>query len=404
LTASISNLNLKNLSMAHIYEIDATGEHWTESARKLAQTVAGPAAADVDEQGRFPTEAAEKLAELGFLGLCVPVEFGGQGQPPRVFASVVEEIAMGCSSTAMIYVMHVAASTAIVASTTLSRRGELLSEIAKGRHLTTLAFSEAGSRSQFWAPMSYLQQHGGGYMTTAKKSWVTAARHADLYVSSAMKPDAASPTESTLYLVARKSPGVNVTRQFNGLGLRGNDSAPVQLDSAQIAAGDLLTELGAGAGMMLGIVLPWFVIGTAAMANGLCRAATELTKQHLTNTGFDHTGQRLRDLPNLRSRLAEMSLYCEQSRAFLGRVLKSMEANDPQTPLLILQCRAAAISAAVEVTDLAMKTCGGTAFSRDLPIERLFRDARAGWVMSPTVDHLLDFVGRLLTGLPLFDG
>jgi alkylation response protein AidB-like acyl-CoA dehydrogenase len=71
-------------------------------------------------------------------------------------------------------------------------------------------------------------------------------------------------------------------------------------------------------------------------------------------------------------------------------------------PLFVLQARASALDAAVAVTDLAMKACGGAAFSRQLGVERLFRDARAGWVMSPTVDHLHEFVGRALTGLPLF--
>jgi alkylation response protein AidB-like acyl-CoA dehydrogenase len=67
----------------------------------------------------------------------------------------------------------------------------------------------------------------------------------------------------------------------------------------------------------------------------------------------------------------------------------------------VLQTRLASVEAALEVTDLAMKACGGAAFSRHLPVERLFRDARAGWVMAPTVDHLQEFVGRALTGLPL---
>ena len=72
-------------------------------------------------------------------------------------------------------------------------------------------------------------------------------------------------------------------------------------------------------------------------------------------------------------------------------------------PLYVLEARLTSLEAAVDVTDLAMKTCGGAAFSRQLGIERLFRDARAGWVMAPTVDQLNDFVGRVLTGLPLFD-
>jgi alkylation response protein AidB-like acyl-CoA dehydrogenase len=97
-----------------------------------------------------------------------------------------------------------------------------------------------------------------------------------------------------------------------------------------------------------------------------------------------------------------MSVRTEASRSLLGYTLDHLEEPDASTPLLVLQSRLAALEAAVEVTDLAMKACGGAAFSRHLAIERLFRDARAGWVMAPTVDHLNDFIGKALTGLPLF--
>jgi alkylation response protein AidB-like acyl-CoA dehydrogenase len=189
---------------------------------------------------------------------------------------------------------------------------------------------------------------------------------------------------------------------FNGLGLRGNDSAPVALDNVSIAESDFISEPGAGATVMLEVVLPWFSVGTAAMANGVCRAAVKATADHLSSAGFEHTNSKLRDLPNLRARLAEMSLRAESSRALLGYALTEMENPTPMTPLYVLEARLGAIQAAVDVTDLAMKTCGGAAFSKHLGVERLFRDARAGWVMAPTADHLQDFIGRALTGLPLF--
>ena len=97
-----------------------------------------------------------------------------------------------------------------------------------------------------------------------------------------------------------------------------------------------------------------------------------------------------------------MSVRTEQARALLAHTAKAMEQPDDLTPLFVLQSRLAAIEAATDVTDLAMKACGGAAFSKHLGVERLFRDARAGWVMAPTADHLQEFVGRLLTGLPLF--
>ena len=385
-----------------LYQLDEDGRRLVGQAVLLARQVARPIAADVDEAARFPEESLAALARRGFLGLAIPAELGGQGQPPRVFAAVVEELAQACASTAMIYVMHVSAAQAIVTSQTLAGRDALLREIAAGRHLTTLAFSEAGSRSQFWAPVSQLQANGEGFVTTARKSWVTAASRADSYVSSAQQESAAAPLESTLYLVRRTAAGVVIDGGFNGLGLRGNDSAPVTFENVRVPRGDLLTEPGQGPPTILEVVLPWFAVGTAAMANGLCRAAVAATTEHLTRAGFEHTGEKLRDLPNLRSRLAEMSLRTDQSRALLAATVAAMEQPDAATPLLVLESRLAAIEAATDVTDLAMKACGGAAFSKQLGVERLFRDARAGWVMAPTADHLREFIGRALTGLPLF--
>jgi alkylation response protein AidB-like acyl-CoA dehydrogenase len=164
---------------------------------------------------------------------------------------------------------------------------------------------------------------------------------------------------------------------------------------------DLLTAHGQGLNCMLQVTLPWFSVGSAAMAHGLCLGATEASARHLRGIGFEHTGTQLRDLPNLRARLAEMSVATEQSRALLGQTLRELASPDEATPLWVLRARMAALQAALVVTDLAMKACGGAAFSRQLSIERYFRDARAGWVMAPTVDHLADFLGRALTGLPL---
>jgi alkylation response protein AidB-like acyl-CoA dehydrogenase len=388
--------------LPHVYGLQPDQMSFRDRAAALAGGVLRSHAEAVDADARFPEESISALAHEKLLGLCVPADCGGSGQGPRVFAAVAEELAQGCSSTAMIFVMHVAAAQVIAATSTLSRRRQILQDIANGQHLTTLAFSEKGSRSQFWAPVSMLSGNGHGYVTSAEKSWVTAAQRADSYVSSAQRPGADSPLESTLYLMDRKSRGVRVAGAFNGLGLRGNDSAPVVLDHAQVAETDLLTPLGEGAAMMLEVVLPWFNIGTAAMANGLCRAATAATAAHLQGTTFAHTGTALRDLPTLRARLADMSSRTEQARALLGYTLGEMEQPSESTPLFVLETRLASIEAAIDVSDLAMKACGGAAFSRQLPIERLFRDARAGWVMAPTADHLREFVGRALTGLPLF--
>ena len=388
--------------MLHPYAFSDVDSEFVAQAAKIAAEIGAVNAADVDEKGRFPSETIDALASAGLTGLCVPATAGGKGGGMRAFAGVTEDLAAACGSTAMIFVMHVTATQAIATSSTLAGRDVLLRQIASGEHLSTLAFSESGSRSQFWAPISRLEESNGHYVTSASKSWVTAAAHADSYVSTALKPSAASPLESTVYFVRTKANGVRVTSSFNGLGLRGNDSAPVSLEEISVAQGDLISAPGEGAKVILEVVLPWFAVGTAAMAHGLCRAAVQRTIAHVSETGFAHDGTKLRDLPILRARVAQMSMRTEESRSLLGHTLDQLDQPSELTPLFVLQSRLSALQAAVEVTDLAMKTCGGAAFSRHLPIERLFRDARAGWVMAPTVDHLNDFVGKALTGLPLF--
>jgi len=387
--------------MIDIYGLDETAGTWRHKATALAADVVARYATDVDTNARFPSESMAALAQGGFYGLCIDVSFGGRGQGPATFAAVVEELARHCGSTAMVYVMHIAAAKVIEASVTLPTKADVLRAIAEGKYLTTFALSERGSRSQFWAPVSQLVEQGHGYRADAFKSWVTAAHHADSYVASAQRPGAQSALDFTLYLLPRTRPNVHFPGIFNGLGLRGNDAAPVQLDGVAVQREELLTEHGKGLECALQVGIPWFNVGTTAMAHGLCLAAVDATASHLQGTSFEHTGTGLRDLPNLRARLAEMSVATEQSRALLGHTLREMASPDAATPLWVLRTRMAGLQTAVQVTDLAMKTCGGAAFSRHLGVERLFRDARAGWVMAPTVDHLADFIGRALTGLPL---
>src|SRR5262245_13310994 len=213
-----------------MYELSAAQLEFVKVAADIAQSVLGPEAAEVDRAASFPAASLAALAEAGFYGLCLPEEVGGKGQPPSVYCAVVEELAAACGSTAMIYVMHGTASQVIAAAPPSPARAELLGQLARGEHLTTIAFSEKGSRSQFWAPVSRFEEREGAYVIHAFKSWVTSAHHADSYVAAAQIPGASGPFDAVLYLARRGAPGVRAAGGFDGLGLRGNDSAPVIFD------------------------------------------------------------------------------------------------------------------------------------------------------------------------------
>jgi alkylation response protein AidB-like acyl-CoA dehydrogenase len=356
----------------------------------------------VDRESRWPAESIAALGRAELLGLTVPVALGGGGAGPTTFAAVTQALAARCASTAMIYLMHTCAMQAINAAASFARRETVLRAAVAGRHLGTLAFSEKGSRSHFWAPVSQAAANDSSHRLSAQKSFVTSAGHADSYIVSTRSAGRTEPLASTLFYVPADAAGLTVSGPWTGLGLRGNASAPMQLADVAVPLTDRLSPEGEGFAVMLDPVLPWFQLGSAAVALGIARAATDATRQHLSATTLEHLGQSLSALPNLRARLAQMQITVDTQQAFLEQVAARMENPGPETLLAVLESKAAAAEAALHVTDLAMRTCGGAAFSGHLGLDRYFRDARAGWVMAPTTDVLHDFIGKSLLGMPLF--
>ncbi|MBV8553308.1 MAG: acyl-CoA/acyl-ACP dehydrogenase [Acidobacteriaceae bacterium] len=374
-------------------------------AQEIASRVLAPSAGQNDKAGRFSTEAVESLGESGLLGLMLPVDVGGSGLGPRTFAAVVATLAEADASVAMVYLMHVLGATAISAARPSAAQAvtPILREIGAGRHLSTLAFSEAGSRSHFWAPVSRAHRNGNGVRISAKKSWVTSAGHAQSYVVSSLAPEGAGPTDSTLYVLPAKTRGLSVVAPWDGLGLRANASAPIALEDCQVPSQFQLTDDGAGFQAMLNLVLPLFSLGTAGVALGLCRAAVTGTAAHLKSAKFEHLGQSLGEsLPTLRAQLAAMQIDTDGLAARTDDLIEHLEKPRETTMLRVLETKAAAGDVAISVTSAAMRVCGGAAFSKHLSIERLFRDAHAGAVMAPTGDVLREFIGKSLLGMPLF--
>lgn len=371
---------------------------YQDPLERIVTEIVVPSAGTVDRTATFPREAVDALADAGLLALTVPSRHGGGGAGLSAAADVVRQLSTACGSTAMVVMMHYSAVAALVAAD----RADVLREITAGRHLSTLAFSETGSRSHFWAPLGTATGDGDKIRLDARKSWVTSASHADSYIWSS-RPLAA-PGPMTLWLVPTDTPGLSVGPEFDGLGLRGNDSRPVTGTDLTVPRTALLGTDGAGLDLALSAVLPWFLLLNAAASTGLMQAVTGETAEHLTRTQLHHLDRSLAQQPEARALLARMRIETDRTAALLDRALAALADGRDDAQLLVLEVKAAADSAAAEVADLAMTACGGAAFRRELGIERRFRDSRAARVMAPTTSALLDFVGRALCGLPLLDG
>ncbi len=369
---------------------------YREALESIIEKVVAPMAIEIDRSATFPRAAMAELARVGLLGLISAPEVGGMGLGHRAAADVVERLAQHCASTAMVVCMHYAGTAVIEAHGSTEAR----QSAASGRAIATLAFSEAGSRSHFWAPVSSATREDESIRLDGQKSWVTSAGEANLYVWSSRPANAEGA--STLWLVPSGTVGLRVPSPFDGLGLRGNCSSPILAEGATIPASSMLGSDGGGFDVMMGVVLPYFQLMSAGFSVGTMEAATTKAAAHVGGARLEHLEQSLADLPTIRAYVARMRIKTDMARALMLDAVLAAETGREDAMLRILESKAAAGEASTEVTDLAMRVCGGAAFRREAGIERHFRDARAATVMAPTTDVLYDFIGRAVCGLPLF--
>jgi alkylation response protein AidB-like acyl-CoA dehydrogenase len=330
-----------------------------KSAVEPIASLAAANAVTVDA-GAFPAAVHIAMRDAGLLGLVSATAMGGKGEGLAAAAYVVERLARECGSSAMVICMHYCAAAVIEAHGDEATRRA----VASGKHLSTLAFSEPGSRSHFWASLNTAQADGDGVRITGKKGWVTSAHHADSYIWST-KPTAGTEM-SSLWLVPRTTAGLRIDGMFDGLGLRGNDSAPVTAEGAHLPATARLGADGAGFGIMMGTVLPWFSVLNASCSAGLMEAAVQRSAKHVSATKFDYAGSSIADLPTIRAYIARMRIKTDQTKALNADAISAIATGREDTMLRVLEVKGAAGEAAAEVGDLAMRVCG----ARDGPDHR----------------------------------
>ncbi len=356
----------------------------------IVREVIAPAAEATDKEARFPRVALDALGSAGLLGLLSSRDVGGLGLGLAEAAQTVEHIARECSSTAMVLTMHYAGTLLI------EKYGQrtVREAIGAGRHVTTLAWSEVGTRSHFWAPVGTARREGDAVVLDGRKSMVTSAGQADSYVWSSRPLQGESA--SSIWVVDSRLSGLSSPAPFDGLGLRGNASAPVNADGVRVGMHCLLGADGQGGELMNSDELPVFTTLIASCSIGMMEGVLARATAHITQGRFAESGGSISDLPTVRAYLARARIRADQARLLRDDTVAAIAAGRADTMLRVLEVKASAAEAALEVTDTAMRICGGAAFRKDVGIERLFRDARAASIMAPTSDVLFDFLGGAL--------
>ncbi|HUA02064.1 MAG TPA: acyl-CoA dehydrogenase family protein [Candidatus Aquilonibacter sp.] len=370
---------------------------------KISKETLAARADQIDRERKYPRENLEALGAAGALGISIPAEFGGAGGTLADMSKALETQARGCASTAMIAMMHYCACAVIAAKGGEEMKRQLLPAAARGQHISTLAFSEAGSGGHFYAPVSKVRLDCGEKALSAKKTFVTSAGEADSYVVSTRKMGAGGPTDCDLYLLPKGAPGFTAQGKFEGLGLAGNASAPMTLEDVRVTDGARLGAEGSGFQTMMEVVLPTFQVGVASVSIGIAGAASEKITARVGARKYEHAGgAALASIPRVQFLVAEMAIELNAARAYLVETIRKALAGDPAAMLDVLGVKVRAAEACLNVVQRAMTLGGGWAFGQRGGLERMFRDAQAASVMAPASDVLKDFIGKAALGLPLF--
>ncbi|MBI3744357.1 MAG: acyl-CoA/acyl-ACP dehydrogenase [Chloroflexi bacterium] len=368
------------------------------SARKIAEATLRPAAAQIDRERRYPRENLKAIGAAGLMGVLVPKTYGGCGGTLTDLALAGEAFGWGCSSTAMCFLMHSCGCAVIASKATPEQGNKWLKAAAKGDAIATLAFSERGSGAHFYAPEIKAERKNGTFTLNGRKSFITSGGNAGLYP---VLVNASGAPGLDLLVLTPDTPGVKFEGQWDGIGMAGNSSISMTLTNAAVPAASLLGKEGDGQEVVFSVVAPTFLIGLAAVNVGIAQAALDATIEHAKTRKYP-TGQTLSQVQAIQMYIAGMSIDVAQTRTLVLEAARAADAGEPTALTLVMQAKIAATEAAMRVTETAMQVGGGQAYSRATPIERYWRDARAGAVMAPTNEVLKEWLGKVFTGLPLF--
>ncbi len=379
----------------------------------LCQSTLRDNAIESDKQLLFPRKNFEALAEQGLLGLLVPKELGGLGENHVAAAMVVETIARyGCPSTAMCFTMHIgAAAAALLRYHESDVIQDIMRRIDSDCLVGTLSYSDPETGSHFWYPISsHAERTEDGWKVMKKASWTTSGGFADWYIVQTTSPDFDGDYSNLSCFLILGDEIISDPANWDGLGLRGNQSGPIKVDDVTIPEERLVGPVGDGASSNDEAVDPFFLLCSSSCWNGISMGLIDITKRHTTRKKHVDVGMRVCDYPTIQDYVGEAIIDSNAARAMVFQMAEGMDkvTNNcdwsihadtsvlPRADLLhwMWQVKFAAAKNVAHVSDKMLHACGGTGYKPALGIERYLRDGKAGWVMGPTNEVLRQFVGK----------
>jgi alkylation response protein AidB-like acyl-CoA dehydrogenase len=352
-------------------------------AKRFADEAIAPHAAGWDREHCFPHEVFAALGELGLMGVCVPVEHGGAGADFLSYMLVLEELSRADAGVGVTVAVHTSAGTLpLLAHGTPEQIDRLVPPLAQGHELAAFALTESGSGSDAGA----MRTRAADDQLTGTKQWITNGSYAHTFVAFAQDPD-----KPSAFVVRRGAPGFAVTREEEKLGL--NSSSTADLAFAD-TPGEPLGPRGGGMRIALS-TLDGGRIGIAAQAVGIAQAALDLAAAYARER---HAfGRPLGGFGAIQQKLADMQTEIEAARALTWRAARLKQHGQPHT-VAGAQAKLYASRVARHWTGEAIQVLGGYGYTRELPAERYYRDAKVTEIYEGTSEIQRLVIARALLG------
>jgi alkylation response protein AidB-like acyl-CoA dehydrogenase len=353
-------------------------------ARQVADDLIAPHASAWDREHRFPREVFAALGELGLMGVCVPERFGGAGADFLSYILVLEELSRADAGVGVTVAVHTSAGTLpLLAHGTGEQVERLVPPLARGHELAAFALTEAGSGSDAGA----MRTRAVADRLTGTKQWITNGSYAHVFTAFAKDPD-----KPSAFVVRRGAEGFSVTREEEKLGLNSSSTADLAFASTP---GELLGARGGGMRIALA-TLDGGRIGIAAQAVGIAQAALDVASAYAKER---HAfGRPIAAFQAIAHKLADMQTEIEAARALVRRAARRKDAGLPHT-VEGAQAKLYASRVARHWTGEAIQVLGGYGYTKELPVERYFRDAKATEIYEGTSE-----IQRLVIARALLDG
>lgn len=379
-------------------------------ANDLALRFAGRAD-QYDREGGFPFANLADLRESGYLRLVVPRIYGGEGASLFEMVLAQERLAQGCGSTAMAVDMtiHLIGRLAETASWSEPLFGMVCRSVVEEGALINSAATEAdlGSPSRGGLPATRARPVAGGWRVTGRKLFVSMAPALRWFlVSATLPPDDETPQGAVgSFLIEAGSPGMRLEDSWgDALSLRASASYDLTLDDVFVPAERLVERVPVGEPPRPGAPsqMAWFALTLAAVYLGIGQAACDAVCAYARERSPTALGRPIATLPNIQRRVGAMQTTLSAARSVLHQTARTWTERPEERGAMTAQIATAkylCTNAACEATDQALRIAGGFALTRSLPLERYFRDARAGLTHPPNDDAALELIGKQALGV-----